>query len=200
MDLLVPEREGTDTKARRLPVETPRGISRWELKMTDHWRYERRNWPEYRARYRRQGETGGWADEREDRFNRDRGFGEDPFGRGYAAQSNPGGSGIGLGLAYRAGGSWRREPDDRRGGHYGKGPKGYTRSDERIKEDIHDRLTDDRLVDASNIEVRVRSSEVTLNGLVRSREEKRRAEDVAEQIAGVRHVQNNLRIEKEGER
>ena len=49
-------------------------------------------------------------------------------------------------------------------------------------------------LDASDIEVQVSSGEVTLTGQVNSREEKRRAEDVAEAISGVKHVQNNLRV------
>jgi len=35
---------------------------------------------------------------------------------------------------------------------------------------------------------------VTLNGTVRDRSQKRRAEDVADGVTGVTHVQNNLRI------
>jgi osmotically-inducible protein OsmY len=88
----------------------------------------------------------------------------------------------------------RRRRQDQQ--HRGKGPRGYTRSDERIKEDVNDRLTDDWAVDASSIEVDVENCEVTLTGEVSSREEKRRAEDVAEAISGVRHVQNNLRIKQ----
>ena len=84
----------------------------------------------------------------------------------------------------------RREMDE----HRGRGPKGYTRSDERIREDVNDRLTDDGWLDASDIEVQVSSSEVTLTGEVKSREEKRRAEDIADAVSGVKHVQNNLRI------
>lgn len=84
----------------------------------------------------------------------------------------------------------RRERDE----HRGRGPKGYTRSDERIREDVNDRLTDDGWLDASDIEVQVSASEVTLTGEVASREEKRRAEDIADAISGVKHVQNNLRI------
>ena len=46
--------------------------------------------------------------------------------------------------------------DEQRGGpHRGRGPKGYTRSDERIREDVNDRLSDDPFVDASEIEVMV---------------------------------------------
>jgi hypothetical protein len=82
----------------------------------------------------------------------------------------------------------------RRGEHRGRGPKNYQRSDERIREEVNERLMDDARVDASEIEVAVQNREVTLTGAVRSREEKRRAEDVAEAVAGVSHVQNNLRV------
>jgi osmotically-inducible protein OsmY len=84
----------------------------------------------------------------------------------------------------------RRQQDE----HRGRGPKGYARSDERIKEDVSDKLTDDGSLDASDIEVQVSNREVTLTGEVNSREDKRRAEDIAELISGVQHVQNNLRI------
>lgn len=84
---------------------------------------------------------------------------------------------------------------DMSGPHRGRGPKGYTRSDERIHEDVCERLTDDRFIDASNVEVAVKEGEVTLSGTVASRGLKRRAEDLAELASGVRHVQNNLRVE-----
>ena len=89
----------------------------------------------------------------------------------------------------------RRQMDDARHSlHRGRGPKGYTRSDDRIREDVNDRLTDDHMLDASDIEAKVANGEVTLNGHVESREAKRRAEDIADRIAGVKHVQNNLRV------
>jgi hypothetical protein len=81
--------------------------------------------------------------------------------------------------------------------HRGRGPKGYQRSDERIREDVNDRLTDDPHIDASEIEVTVSNREVTLSGTVNSRFEKRHAEDLAETISGVTHVQNNLRIQQQ---
>ncbi|WP_204985738.1 BON domain-containing protein [Microvirga pakistanensis] len=84
---------------------------------------------------------------------------------------------------------------DLSGPHRGRGPKGYTRSDERIHEDVCERLTEDRFIDASNVEVTVKDGEVTLSGTVASRGLKRRAEDLAELASGVRHVQNNLRVE-----
>lgn len=80
-------------------------------------------------------------------------------------------------------------------GFRGRGPKGYKRSDERIHEDVCERLMEDPFIDASNIEVVVKDGEVTLNGTVSSRGLKRRAEDLAELSSGVAHVQNNLRAE-----
>jgi osmotically-inducible protein OsmY len=80
------------------------------------------------------------------------------------------------------------------GGHRGRGPKGYQRSDQRILEDVCERLLDDDFLDASEIEVSVDSGEVTLNGHVTDRLMKRRAEDLADQLPGVKHLQNNLRI------
>ena len=89
----------------------------------------------------------------------------------------------------------RREMDD----HRGKGPRGYRRSDARILEDANDRLADDPAIDASDIEVTVKDAEVTLDGHVTDRFEKRRAEDCVERVSGVKHVQNNLRIRISGE-
>jgi len=88
----------------------------------------------------------------------------------------------------------RNYPVTTRGEHRGKGPRGYQRSDERIREDVCDRLADDDMLDASEIEVDVNGSEVILSGTVLSREAKRHAEDLAESISGVRHVENRIRV------
>ncbi len=82
----------------------------------------------------------------------------------------------------------------RRGMYAGRGPRGYRRSDERIREDVNERLTDDGYVDASDIEVSVNNGVVTLAGRVGRRAEKRRAEDVAESVSGVMDVSNQLRV------
>lgn len=87
--------------------------------------------------------------------------------------------------------SRRREQD-----HRGRGPAGYTRSDDRIREDANDHLTHDWGVDATNITVSVSNGEITLDGTVDSRQAKRRAEDCVEHISGVKHVQNNLRVQE----
>jgi hypothetical protein len=92
----------------------------------------------------------------------------------------------------------RPERDEERrynaGPHRGLGPKGYRRSDERIREDVCERLTEDPFIDATGIEVEVREREVTLSGTVPSRGLRRRAEDLAEMASGIVHVQNNLRV------
>jgi hypothetical protein len=80
------------------------------------------------------------------------------------------------------------------GPHVGRGPKGYQRSEERIREEVNDRLTAHGLVDATDVEVRIQNGEVTLTGFVDSRDAKRAAEDCAEDVPGVREVHNHLRI------
>ena len=78
--------------------------------------------------------------------------------------------------------------------HKGKGPRNYRRSDNRIQEDINDRLTDDPDVDASEVEVVVQNGQVTLTGTVDDRQAKRRAEDIAESVSGVAHVENRIKV------
>jgi hypothetical protein len=106
----------------------------------------------------------------------------------------------------RAGAEWRESGYGRasgwgRGDSYaGRGPKGYRRSDERIREEVSDTLTADPRVDASEIEVQVEGGVVTLSGSVTSRDQKRRAEDCAEGVTGVADVTNNLRVNKQDNR
>jgi len=85
------------------------------------------------------------------------------------------------------------------GQHRGKGPKNYQRSDERVKEMLCERLHDDPEIDASEVTVSVQGGTITLEGTVDSRRTKNAIEDVAEQI-GSQDVQNNLRVQKAGER
>lgn len=94
----------------------------------------------------------------------------------------------------RTGYTTNQERAERQGLHRGKGPKNYTRSDDRIKDDINDRLSDDSFIDASDIEVNVTSCEVTLNGTVESRDAKRRADDIAESVSGVKNVENRIKV------
>lgn len=94
------------------------------------------------------------------------------------------------------GGYWRQY-EAPRSPYIGRGPKDYQRSDDRVREEICDCMTDDPMLDASEITVQVSKGEVTLNGTVTSREQKRRAEDVAERISGVKEVTNQLRVSRE---
>ena len=89
----------------------------------------------------------------------------------------------------------RPKPQRERGAY--RGPRDYQRADQRIFEDVCDRLTEDDHVDASDIEVQVSNAEVTLTGRVRSRTSKRRAAQLAEHVFGVRDVFNNIRVQDE---
>jgi len=80
------------------------------------------------------------------------------------------------------------------GPHAGRGPRGYQRSDDRIREEVNDRLTAHGLIDATDVDAQVSGGEVTLTGFVDSRRAKRAAEDVAEEVDGVREVHNQLRV------
>jgi hypothetical protein len=86
------------------------------------------------------------------------------------------------------GGGWRQGP------HAGRGPRGYRRSDDRIREEVSDRLTEHGWIDASELDVEVHDCVVTLKGDVDSRQEKRMAEEIAESISGVRDVNNQLHV------
>lgn len=78
---------------------------------------------------------------------------------------------------------------------YGKGPKNFKRSDDRIREEVSEALFHDHAVDASEIEVQVNDGEVTLSGTVSERRMKRLAEDCVERVSGVKDVRNEIRIQ-----
>jgi hypothetical protein len=80
------------------------------------------------------------------------------------------------------------------GPHAGRGPRGYQRADDRIRDEVNDRLTAHGFIDATDIECKVENGEVLLTGFVESRAAKRAAEDVADDVAGVREVHNHLRV------
>jgi osmotically-inducible protein OsmY len=88
----------------------------------------------------------------------------------------------------------RRQLDEAAGDHAGKGPKTYKRPDQRILEDVSERLAASHDLDASGIVITVDNGEVTLDGTVSIRADKHLAEDIAESARGVTHVQNNLRV------
>jgi hypothetical protein len=70
----------------------------------------------------------------------------------------------------------------------------FRRSDERLLDEICQRMTDHPDLDATNIEVAVREGEVTLAGSVDDRPSKHLAEQIAEGVRGIRDVHNHLRV------
>lgn len=130
-----------------------------------------------------------------------RGFGQSQIGYGFGQPH------IGQETSYGEG--QRRSPYSQQGmqgGAWGSqepkrfsncGPKGYKRSDERIKEDVSDCLSDGS-IDASEITVNVQNGEVTLTGTVTDRRVKFQAESMVERCPGVKDVVNQLRVISRG--
>lgn len=83
----------------------------------------------------------------------------------------------------------------RRGPYFGRSPRGYTRSDARIYEDVCDLLMYGH-VDPSDVSVSVEQGEVRLEGFVQSRRDKYEIEELAESVLGVRDVDNRLRVRR----
>ena len=73
-----------------------------------------------------------------------------------------------------------------------------TNEDEGIQADVNDRLAAELPADAAQIQVDVTRGEVTLAGTVNTSGARRRAEDIAESIAGVVSVMDNLRVRQPG--
>lgn len=71
-----------------------------------------------------------------------------------------------------------------------------TRHDDRIREDVRDRLIMSDEVDANDVEVLVEAGEVTLAGNVETRHMKQIARDIAAAVPGVSSVHNRLHVEQ----
>ena len=71
---------------------------------------------------------------------------------------------------------------------------GYNLRDQNLWEQVVEELNGDPMLDATRIGVRVADGEVTLTGTVGSAYDRRRAEDAARSVAGVRRVENGLQI------
>jgi hypothetical protein len=76
----------------------------------------------------------------------------------------------------------------------GYGPKGYTRSDDRVYEEVCDELMKCPDVDATHIGVKVEKGIVILSGKVSSRQMKKKAEYTIEDLPGVQDVRNELNV------
>ena len=72
---------------------------------------------------------------------------------------------------------------------------GQTIDDATITASVQGKLTSDKASNFSRIDVDTERSVVTLNGVVRSMEERSRAEDLTRHVAGVTKVNNNLQIQ-----
>lgn len=84
----------------------------------------------------------------------------------------------------------RTETEDRTFADRGRRRDGH--SDRVLWAVIVERLEEERRLDLSDVQVTVENGEVTLNGTVKHKADKRRIEDIAD-IDGVKNVQNNLR-------
>jgi len=78
-----------------------------------------------------------------------------------------------------------------------RSPKGYKRSDDRIREDICDQLSQEAQLDPGDIEVSVSNGEVTLSGTVPERYMKWQAEQLIDNVSGVNEIHNQLRIKRQ---
>lgn len=131
-------------------------------------------------------------------FGEERPYGEQGWrGREFAGERGAGepgwrGTEYGLGERYETFGEGWTTP----GPYTGRGPRGYQRSDERIREDVNERLTQHGQIDATDIDVRVDNGVATLSGTANSRREKRMAEDVAESVSGVKDIDNQLKVQE----
>ncbi len=82
--------------------------------------------------------------------------------------------------------------------HEFRGPKGYQRSDERLKEDISERLMAmGHYVDSSDVSVDVKDGKVTLEGTVPERRMKHAIEDVVDDCMGVKDIDNRIRVNRD---
>ncbi len=83
---------------------------------------------------------------------------------------------------------------DEAGPHAGRGPRNYRRSDERIREDVCERLTRHPDIDASGLEIEVSGGAVSVAGTVPDRRTKRAVAALAERVSGVRDVHTTIRV------
>jgi osmotically-inducible protein OsmY len=87
------------------------------------------------------------------------------------------------------------DQDISEGPYRGRGPRTWSRSDARIREEVCERLLQDRLLDARGIEVQVRDGVVGLEGHVPGASDITHADSIARGAPGVVHVENRLRYE-----
>ncbi len=126
----------------------------------------------------------------------DRDYGANPGGA-YSASAG-GGYAPGRGPLAHAGASRSARP---------RGPKGYTRTDERIREDICERLSQplgrfgasdlvNEHLDVSDVSVQVDGAKVVLEGTVPERRMKHEIEDIVDACPGVQDIDNRITVRR----
>jgi hypothetical protein len=199
------------------------GANRGEYRGEFGEQYRPTTWPEQRGSFgeREYGQyQGGYGERGPSGYGESaRGWAENPemgMGSGRNLQYYPEGGygGSGYGGAYPVGGQPSHYPGFMGTGAYweshrpqgqqygnqgfaGRGPKGYKRADDRIHEEICERLTRHPGIDASEIDIKVKNGEVTMSGRVHDRRFKRMAEDEVEMISGVKDVHNEIKVDRE---
>lgn len=76
-----------------------------------------------------------------------------------------------------------------------RGPKGYQRSDERLQEEICERLMTRWDLDSSEVSVQVSQGEVTLEGVVPERRMRHEIENLVDDCHGVKDIDNRIRVQ-----
>ena len=146
-------------------------------------------------------------------------YGEHGGGFGSEASYSNQGRGVGYGRAHEESGAERRPGHEWRGDS-GRGaggnepmsgnrpqsgrssprrwPKSYTRSDDRIREDLYERVMHHDHLDASEVNITVQQGKVTLEGSVPERHMKHDIENIADGCPGVTDIDNHLRVVRPG--
>jgi hypothetical protein len=137
-----------------------------------------------------------------------------PFSAGpsprYLGTGFPGRGGPGFTGGYYGFGSGSLEPDWRAGRgapeqaeprgrpprRYPPGPKGYQRSDERLREDISERLMQAHEIDSSEVTVEVSGAKAVVEGTVPQRWMKHAIEDLVDACPGVQDIDNRIRVSR----
>lgn len=169
------------------------------------------------------GEYGGdYSGDFSSNYSRDYGrdYGRD-YDRDYGSRMSQGGGRQGFGgqSMQRGPQGWESQAQQRGYGNYGsygsqsshgglggpgsapmdmrhrQGPKGYSRSDERIREDVCERLCMAHELEVHDVSVQVNDGRVDLQGSVPERWMKHAIEDCAEQCFGVQDVENRIRTQ-----
>ena len=112
--------------------------------------------------------------------------------QGYGTHAGYGSHG---GYGPRGEAHWPQSSWAQQGARVKRGPKGYKRSDERIREDLCERLMESAFIDSSEVTVEVNAGKVVIDGTVPDRRMKHAIEDMAVATSGVSDVENKIRVE-----